>query len=190
MAQSGTLPSHTGTESCVSGHVASDMCDAIFRYLVLGDEGGLEEGWARVRNLRQLDAFRKFGLSAVHAERCGMQRNICPHWWRMLLSSLAWFCLAPFLHREPKFLEAIPWFHVGYASFPTPSSLRHDIDASKHALHAPSLSLHGNCAPTNTNTFNKSKYEKSVDFSGTATRSGSSQHVSMRDVNCKVSKVF
>ena len=30
----------------------------------------------------------------------------------------------------------------------------------------------------------------SVDFSGTATRSGSSPHVSMRDVNCKVSKAF
>ena len=43
---------------------------------------------------------------------------------------------------------------------------------------------------TNSGTFHKPKYGKSVDFSGTATRSGSSQHVSMRDVNCKVSKVF
>ena len=43
---------------------------------------------------------------------------------------------------------------------------------------------------TNSGTFHKPKYEKSVDFSGTATRSGSSQHVSMRDVNYKVSKVF
>ena len=29
----GTLPSQTGTESCVSGYVASDMCDAVFQYL-------------------------------------------------------------------------------------------------------------------------------------------------------------
>ena len=48
----------------------------------------------------------------------------------------------------------------------------------------------GNCVPTNFGTFHKSKYEKSVDFSGTATRSGSSQHVSMRDANYTVSKVF
>ena len=48
----------------------------------------------------------------------------------------------------------------------------------------------GNCAPTISGTFHKPKYEKSVDLSGTATRSGSSQHVSMRDVNCKVSKVY
>ena len=48
----------------------------------------------------------------------------------------------------------------------------------------------GNFSPTNSSTFHKPKYEKSVDFSGTATKSGSSQHVSMRDVNCMVSKVF
>ena len=44
--------------------------------------------------------------------------------------------------------------------------------------------------PTNSGTFHNPKKEKSVDFSGTATRSGSSQHVSMRDASCKVSKVF
>ena len=48
----------------------------------------------------------------------------------------------------------------------------------------------GNCAPTTSGTFHKPKYEKGVDFSGTVTRSGSSQHVSMRDVNCNVSEVF
>ena len=48
----------------------------------------------------------------------------------------------------------------------------------------------GICAATNSGTFHKLKYEKSVDFSGTGTRSGSSQHVSMQDVNCKASKVF
>ena len=47
----------------------------------------------------------------------------------------------------------------------------------------------GICAPTNSGTF-QTKICESVDFSGTATKSGSSQHVSMRDVNCKVSKVF
>ena len=46
------------------------------------------------------------------------------------------------------------------------------------------------CAPTNSGTFHKPKYEMSVDFSGTAAWSGSRQHVSMRDVDCKVSKVF
>ena len=44
--------------------------------------------------------------------------------------------------------------------------------------------------PTNSGTFHKPKYEMSVDFSRTATKSRSSQHVSMRDANCKVSKVF
>ena len=48
----------------------------------------------------------------------------------------------------------------------------------------------GNCATTNSGTFHKPKYEKSVDFSGTAPRSRSSQHVSMRYVNCTVSNVF
>ena len=43
---------------------------------------------------------------------------------------------------------------------------------------------------TNSGTFHKPKYEKSVDFSGTVTGSRSSQHGSIRDVNCKVSKVF
>ena len=38
---------------------------------------------------------------------------------------------------------------------------------------------------TNSGTFHRPKNDNSVDFSGTATRSGSSQHVSMRDVNCK-----
>ena len=45
----------------------------------------------------------------------------------------------------------------------------------------------GNCAPTDSGTFHEPKYEKSVDISGITTRSGSSQHVSMRDVNCKES---
>ena len=37
---------------------------------------------------------------------------------------------------------------------------------------------------------NQVKYENSVDFSGITTKSRSSQHVSMRDVNCKVPTVF
>ena len=50
--------------------------------------------------------------------------------------------------------------------------------------------LNGICASPVETLFHKPKFEKSVDISGTATRSGSSQHDSMRDVNCKVSKVF
>ena len=34
------------------------------------------------------------------------------------------------------------------------------------------------------------KCDKSVDFSGTTTKSRSSHQLSMRDANCKVSKVF
>ena len=38
--------------------------------------------------------------------------------------------------------------------------------------------------------FPQTKYEKSVDFSGTKTRSGFFKHIIMRDVNCKKSKVI
>ena len=80
---------------------------------------------------------------------------------RVLCSCCWWWCWIDPLSCESRSLSRICW------------------DTSK-----------GICAPTNSGTFHKPKYEKSVDFSGTANRSGSSQHVSIRDVKCKVSKVF
>ena len=102
-----------------------------------------------------------------------------------------WVIISPHMLRFPDLMftvcEPPQYFHTVTPVFPAwlCSGLP---EIAGHESTAPLPN--GNCATTNSGTFHKRKYEKSVDFSGTTTRSGSSQHVSMRGVSCKVSKVL